>query len=320
MFKKLVAIEPVSLVESAEQKLHDYAESVVLFDDIPADNREIVQRIGDADAVLLSYTSSIDAEVLQACPGVRYIGMCCSLYVPESANVAIAEANRRGITVTGIRDYGDQGVVEYVASELIRYLHGFGGKQWKAQPLELTDLKVGIIGLGTTGMMIAAGLQAFGADLYYYNRTRKPELEAAEPPADQSNPGDRTRAGGARQGLTYRPLNELLATVDVVCTCLNKNVILLHDEQFARLGNGKILFNTSIGPSHDVAALEHWLANGDNEFFCDSAGALGDPSGELLRHPHVNCMNVSAGRTAQAIDRLSTKVLENIESYLGGQA
>ena len=296
MFNKLVAIEPVSLILPAQKKLHDYAKEVVLFDDIPQDNAEIIRRIGDADAVLLSYTSRIEKEVLDACSGIRYIGMCCSLYSEESANVDIRTARDKGIIVYGIRDYGDQGVVEYVLSELIRYLHGFGDKQWQELPVELTALKVGIVGLGTSGQMIAAGLQALGADLYYFSRTRKAEQEA--------------------NGIKYLPLKELLSTVDVVCTCLNKNVILFHDEQFAWLGNHKIMFNTSIGPSHDIDALKKWLEHGDNEFFCDTAGALGDASGNLLASPHVNCMHTSSGRTRQAFDRLSEKVLKNIETFL----
>ena len=59
MFEKLVAIEPVSLIPSAEKELFQYAKEVVLYDDIPADDEEIIRRIGDADAVLLSYTSRI---------------------------------------------------------------------------------------------------------------------------------------------------------------------------------------------------------------------------------------------------------------------
>lgn len=298
-FRKLVMIEPVSLVPSALEKLPDYAEEIVAFDDVPLENGEIIRRIGDADGVLLSYTSRIDKEVLDACPNIRYIGMCCSLYSPESANVDILAANAKGIIVYGIRDYGDQGVVEYVISELVRYLHGFGGKQWKDIPEELTDLKVGIVGLGTTGTMIAAGLGALGADLHYFSRTRKPEEEA--------------------KGIKYLPLNELLETVDVVFTCLNKNVILLHEEQFQHLGNHKILFNTSIGPSHDLPALENWLAQGNNEFFCDMEGALGDPTGQMLKNPHVNCMYVSTGRTRHAFIRLSEKVLANMKTFLDSQ-
>ena len=76
------------------------------------------------------------------------------------------------------------------------------------------------------------------------------------------------------------------------------------------------MFNTSIGPSHDMNALEKWLDHGDNEFFCDTASALGDGTGRLLAHPHVNCINRSTGQTRQAFERLSQKVLDNIETFL----
>ena len=89
MFQKLVAIEPVSLVPSAEKALYSFAGQVVMYPDIPANDDEIIARIGDADAVLLSYTSRINRYVLECCPNVKYIGMCCSLYSPESANVDI---------------------------------------------------------------------------------------------------------------------------------------------------------------------------------------------------------------------------------------
>lgn len=294
MFEKLVAIEPIRLIPSAQQKLQEYAKDVVLFDDIPKNDAEIILRIGSADAVLLSYTSRIEKNVLDACPNIRYIGMCCSLYSEESANVDIRTARAKNITVYGIHDYGDQGVIEYITSELIRYLHGFGDKQWQELPVELTDLKIGIVGLGASGQLTAAALQALGADLYYFSRTRKPEEEA--------------------KNIKYLPLKELLNTVDVVCTCLNKNVILFHEEQFEWLGNHKIMFNTSIGPSHDIPALAKWLKHGDNEFFCDTAAALGDD--KLLASPHVNCVNRSSGLTRQAFNRLSKKALENIETFL----
>ncbi len=296
MFNKLAAVEPVSLVPSAETQLHNFAKEIIMYQDSPVDDNELIQRIGDADAVLVSYTTAIGKAVIDACPNLRYIGMCCSLYSPESANVDISAANEKNITVTGIRDYGDPGVVEYVLSELIRYLHGFGNKQWQELPMELTDLKVGILGLGTTGQLIADALLALGSDLYYYSRTRKPDQEQRQ--------------------IKYLPLHDLLKTTDVLFCCLNKNVILLHEEELKIFGNHKIIFNTSIGPSHDPAALTGWLNEGNNEFFCDTAGALGDPSGALLKHPHVNCMNISSGRTKQAFDRLSQKVLDNIQTYL----
>ena len=40
-------------------------------------------------------------------------------------------------------------------------------------------------------------------------------------------------------------------------------------------------------------------------------------SEQLLNHPHVRCMQVSTGRTRQAFDRLSAKVLANLSEYNG---
>lgn len=292
MFQKLVAIEPVSLIPSAEQALNKYAKEVILFQDIPSDDNEIAQRIGNADAVLLSYTSRITRSALEQCPNVKYIGMCCSLYSPESANVDINYAQTRGITVTGIRDYGDEGVVEYAISELVRCLHGFGQSPWDNMPREITGLKAGIIGLGKSGGMIADALKFFGADISYFARSEKSEAK--------------------EKGYRFLPLKNLLAENEVIFCCLNKNTVLLHEEEFKHLGNKKILFNTGLSPAWDEQPFLRWL-DGDNLCFSDTAGALG--GNHLLSHPHVRCMQVSTGRTRQAFDRLSEKVLANLSEY-----
>lgn len=292
-FKKLVAIEPVSLIPSAEKKLYELAETVVMYDDIPADDREIAERVSDADAVLLSYTSRLEKAALQLCPEVKYIGMCCSLYSPESANVDIRYAESRGITVTGIRDYGDEGVVEYVVSELVRLLHGFGQEAWDGMPREITGLKVGVVGLGKSGGMIADAMKFFGAEISYFARSEKEWASA--------------------KGYRFLPLKELLKESEVIFCCLNKNTVLLHEEEFEALGDRKILFNTGLSPAWDEKPFLEWLEK-DNLCFCDTAGALG--GAHLMEHPKVRCMNVSTGRTRQAFDRLSEKVLANIERYL----
>lgn len=295
-FRKLVAIEPVSLVDWAREELKEYADEIVWYPDIPDGNEEIARRIGDADAVLLSYTSRLEREAILKAANIRYIGMCCSLYSEESANVDIACARSRGITVKGIRDYGDKGVVEYVLYQLIRILHGYEYPLWKEKPLEITGLKTGIVGLGVSGGMIADALHFLGAEVSYYARSKKPEREAA--------------------GIHYKPLKALLAESEVVFTCLNKNVILLHQEEFEALGNGKIMFNTSIGPAADSAALRAWLSNPENIFCCDTKGALGELASEVLQQGNVICVNASAGMTRQAYQLLSRKVLENIKEFL----
>lgn len=299
MFKKLVAIEPISLIPSAEKQLESYAREVVLHRDIPSTPDEIVARISDADAVLLSYTSTLTREIIERCPNVQYIGMCCSLYSPESANVDILYAQERGIHVSGIRDYGDEGVVEYVVSELVRCLHGFGknpdgspAQPWDGVAREITGLRVGIVGLGKLGGMIADGLHFFGAGMVYFSRSEKEEAR--------------------EKGYRFLPLKDVLAQSEVVICCLNKNTVLLHEAEFEQLGNNKILFNVGLSPAWDGEPFSRWI-DGENVFYCDSLDALGND--QLLSHPNVHCMNVSAGRTRQAFDRLSEKVLANISEY-----
>ena len=294
-FKKLVAIEPVSLIPSAEKELYTLADEVVLYNDIPSSDEEIATRVGDADAVLLSYTSRLERAAMERCPNIRYVGMCCSLYSPESANVDIRYAESRGITVTGIRDYGDEGVVEYVVSELVRLLHGFGEEPWEGMPREITGLKVGIVGLGKSGGMIADAMRFFGAEVSYFARSEK---EWAK-----------------EKGYTFLPLKELLKQSSVVFCCLNKNTVLLHEEEFEALGYGKVLFNTGLSPAWDEPALMKWFAGCGCRLYCDTVGALGGE--HLLDHPFVRCVNVSTGRTKQAFVRLSEKVLHNIKVFLG---
>jgi lactate dehydrogenase-like 2-hydroxyacid dehydrogenase len=238
---------------------------------------------------------------MEHCPNLKYIGMCCSLYSPESANVDISYANSRGIRVSGVRDYGDEGVVEYVLAELVGCFHGFGQSAdggpalpWDGVPREITGLRAGIVGLGTSGGMIADALRFFGAEVAYFSRSEKP--------------------AAAAKGYRYLPLRELLAECEVVVTCLNRNTVLLGAAEFAAFGNRKILFNTGLSPAWEEAPFARWL-EGDNLCFCDSADALGGD--RFLNHPHVRCRNVSSGRTRQAFGRLSRKVLANLAEYDG---
>ncbi len=299
MFNKLVAVEPIGIDDASRGRLGDYARSVTLHTDRPISNAEIISRIGDADAMLVSYTTVIDGDVLRACPKLRYVGMCCSLYEPKSASVDVITAQQLGIVVKGVNDYGDDGVPEFVVSELVRLLHGVGGTMWRDSPNELRGLNIGVLGMGVTGILVARALAFFGANISYYSRTRKPEIELSD-------------------GFEYLPLDDLLRKAQIVCCCLTKNTILLNSREFELLGDGKILVNTCIGPSHDVAALEQWLRRAGNFAIGDNISAI-DPGGRLISLPNVICWGFASGMTHQARQRLGRKSIENIEEFLSGK-
>lgn len=195
MLKKLVAVERLNLTPNANEEFAKRAEEYVFYDDIPSSEEEVIQRAKDADGILVNITTQITANIIEHCPNLRYIGMCCSLYDENSASVDIRCAREHSITVLGVRDYGDIGVGEYVISQLTDLLHGFHGKRWGDRPLELTGIPVGIIGMGATGQVVARSLRFFGADVTYYSRSHKPEIEA--------------------EGIAYLPLDELLQKTSV---------------------------------------------------------------------------------------------------------
>lgn len=294
MFQKLVAVEQLNLVPHANEEIAKRALEYVHYDDIPETEEEVIRRAKDADAILVNLTTQITANIIEHCPKLRYIGMCCSLYDENSASVDIRCARKHNIIVKGVNDYGDNGVGEYVVAELSSLLHGFHGKRWDKRSFELTGFPVGIIGMGATGKTVAKALHFFGADLTYYSRSRKPEIE--------------------EMGISYMPLDALLEKNYCICTCLNKFVTLLNEPEFEKLGNHKILFNTGLTPASDLNALKQWLSHGDNYYYCDSNMALGDQ--RLRDYEHVSCFGGYSGGSYQAIERLTEKTLQNMDAFL----
>ncbi|HKL35657.1 MAG TPA: NAD(P)-dependent oxidoreductase [Salegentibacter sp.] len=294
-FNKIVCVDHTKLEEWAIKELQEYSEAEVeVYRESPDSENELIDRIGDAEAIIVSWRTQIPKNVIEKCSHLKYIGMACSLYDDESANVAVDFAREKGITVKGIFDYGDPGVIEFIISELIRLLHGFGEYQWQKMPVELTSKKIGIIGLGTTGQLLARALLPLGADVYYFSRTRKKDWEA--------------------KGLQYLSLNNLLKTSEIISLHLPKNTKLLEGEEFETFGLGKILINTSLGLPFEEKAFVNWInAEGNFGIFDgDGSASLSDATKEKNR---VISYKKSAGWSAETEQRLSKKVLENLKSY-----
>ncbi len=295
MFNKIVVIEPINILEHQKKQLFEYGKEVIFYHTLPKTDLEIINRINDADCVLLSYTTILNANVIKNCPNIKYIGMCCSLYSKESANVDISYCEEHNIQVTGVRDYGDHGVIEYVIHELVEFLQGYKTLKWDIFPREITNLKCSVIGLGTSGTLIAKALKFFGADVSYYSRTRKEYLEQ-------------------ELEITYKSLDDVCKTSEAIFLALNKNVLLLQKEHFYLMTGKRILFNTSIGPGFDPDALKIWLQDKNHFFFGDTPNTAGDLSiWDLENTFTIN--RSSGGYTYQAFERLGNKVINNIINF-----
>ena len=294
-FEKIVCVDYTKLEPWALEELQELSEEKIgVYNDVPDSNEELLERIGDADAVVVSWKTEIPEEVIRQSPNLKYIGMACSLYDDESANVAVNFARSKGITVTGIIDYGDPGVAEFIVSEIIRLFHGLGKHQWQEMPVELTDKKIGIIGFGVTGQLLAQCLKPFEPKLFYYSRTRKKDLE---------------------NGISYLPLQELLQTVDVISFHLPRNTLLLSSFEFDIFGTRKILINTSLGLPFEESAFQDWIKREGNFAIFDGDGKK-ELSEETEGLPRVITADKSAGWAAETQRRLSEKVLQNVKDFL----
>ena len=63
-FRKLVEAGPIGLQPWAEEKLGEYADTIVRYDHIPQDEDELVDMVGDADALLVRTQPAVPASVL----------------------------------------------------------------------------------------------------------------------------------------------------------------------------------------------------------------------------------------------------------------
>jgi phosphoglycerate dehydrogenase-like enzyme len=297
LFKKITLIDFCGLTSQVLEQIAQLStEPITNYNDFPATDNEILQRIGDSDCILVSWNTKVNAEVIKASPNLKYIGMCCSLYDEKAANVDIHQARAQNIVVKGVRDYGDDGTLEFIFAELIYLLKGLGNLQWQMETRELRGKTMGIIGMGTLGSMVARTASHFGMNVFYYNRSRKFQLE--------------------EECFAYLPLNELLAICDVISTHLPKNSTVLSEPEFRIKKTNSILVNTSIGLTFDKEAFLNWISNDPTSFAIFDRVAVGEHFEEFSKYPNIIVSERSSGFTLEAKSRLSEKVLDNIQSFL----
>lgn len=297
-FAKIVTVDYCGLTgTSADKILAMSTQQAVIHTDDPTTKQEIIARIGDADCVLVSWRTKLDAEILQACPNISYIGMCCSLYDEESANVDIKTARSKAIVVKGVKDYGDEGTVEFIFAALIALFKGMGTSMHAPEPSELSSKTLGIVGLGFLGQLVAKAAQFFGMKVLYFSRTRKPELETPN--------------------LVYTDFTSLLEQSDVVSAHLPRNVCLFQHDAFARMKSNAVFVNTSLGQPFEAEALLTWLGKNTGNYALFDLPGSGQVTEQCELYPNCSVYKKPSGFTTEARIRLTDKVFANMCAFEG---
>ena len=212
--------------------------------------QETIARIGDAPVILTNKTV-ISADVMAACPNLRYIGVLATGY-----NVVdIAEAKQRGIVVTNVPAYSTDTVAQFTMALLLEIALHVGhhsrvvheGKWtacrdfafWDYPLMELKGKTFGIVGYGSIGKATAKLAQAFGMKVLAYSRHGAEEF--------------------------HTELDELYAQSDIVslhCPLTAENAGMINAATIAKMKDGVILLNTARGGLINEADLREALLCG----------------------------------------------------------
>lgn len=295
-FKKISIIDQCGLNETTINEISKFATKIEKYNDDPSSQLEIIERINDADCILVSWRTRLTSHILSSCPSLKYVGLCYSLYNENESNIDIIHAKNLGITVKGVNAYGDEGTVEFIFAQLITLLQGLGAHQWKDEPEELKGKNFGIIGLGRVGKIVANTALHFGMNVFYFSRNRNIEIE--------------------NKGVNYLPISELLSTCDIISTHVPRNNVLLQQNEFELMKDISIFVNTSVGLTFEKTAFLKWITNNKKSFAIFDACGSGDHSEEFSKYNNIILSNKFSGFTSEARERLSNQVLQNIKNFL----
>lgn len=294
MFEKIVGVEPLLITDEGKKELERFCDEIIFYDTKATDDDELVARMKDADCILVPYITTISENVINQLPKLKHVALCCSYYGKQFAKVDITALEKRGISFSHLAEHGDDGVVEYTVAQAVMLIHGIYGKNIKAEPYDLTGVKIGILGLGNLGGKIAKAFRLFGSQVYYYSRTRKPEKEEA-------------------LNITYLELKELFKTVDIISINLNRDVCLIGGENLELFGKDKVLINTSIGKCYEIETLKKWLEYKNNFYVCDASTSNFDDVKEILDYENVIYTTEHVGETKQCFLRATDQIVNNVK-------
>jgi len=278
------------------------------------DHDELLRRVVDAHGLYCMLTDRVDAELLDAAPGL----VAVSTMAVGVDNIDIAACSARGIAIGHTPDVltdstADLAWALLMASsrrlvEGIDHVRGGLWGQWEPDALLGRDVaytRIGIIGMGRIGAAVARRAQGFAMDIVYASRSPHPTIE---------------HQTGARR----MPLHALLAAADhvVVCVALNDDTRgLINAEALARMQPTANLINVARGPIVDTDALYEALTTGTIR--C-AALDVTDPEPIPRDHPLVslpNCLIVPHVGSATERTRIAMAELaaDNLVAAIAGR-
>jgi len=311
---KPVVLVTRRLPQAVEDRLRrDYDARLNDADEIYSSDR-LVELASDAAAVIPCHTEKLTADVIARLPeSVRAI---CSFSVGYD-HIDLAAAKARGILVTNTPEVLNNATAEVAmllllgaarrAHEGTRMIRTDTWADWSATGqlgIEVTGKRLGVIGMGRVGQILAKRARGFDMEIHYYNRHRlPPELEMG--------------------AIFHEDLRQMLPQCDFVsihCPATAETHHLLNAERIALLPDGAVVINTARGAVVDDDALIAALSSG--KLFAAGLDVFNgepniDPRYRALDNtfllPHVG------SATRETRDAMGFRALDNLDAIMAGR-
>lgn len=275
---------------------------------------DVVARCKNAEMVLTNKVV-LTAPILNKLPRLQYIGVLATGY-----NVVDLEAaNRQNIVVTNIPAYSTESVAQMTFCHILNIVgrtdhyarENRNGKWSHAQDFcyldhnlfELYGKRMGIVGLGNTGMATARIASAFGLNVVAFTSKDEDMLP---------------------YGIKKVDMDTLFETCDIIslhCPLNDSTFHLVNKERLDTMKANAILINTGRGPLVDDDALAEALNNGTIAAYGTDV-LTKEPAEEnnpLLKAKHCYITPHIAWATNEARQRLMNICVENVRAYLDGE-
>ena len=277
-------------------------------------SEEVIERSAGAEAILTNKTV-ITAEIMEALPDLKYIGVLATGY-----NVVNIDAAReKGIVVTNIPAYSTPSVAQMVFAHILniaqqvqhhseevrkgRWTNNADFCFWDTPLIELREKKIGLVGLGHTGFNTARIAIGFGMQVTAY--TSKSSLQL--PPE-----------------IKKRTLDELFSECDIVslhCPLTDETKELVNAERLRLMKPTAILINTGRGPLVNEQDLADALNAG--KLYAAGLDVLSSepPKADNPLLTARNCYITPhiAWASLEARTRLMDILVENIKAFQAGK-
>lgn len=220
------------LQDSHLQELKQRA-SFRLYKGVPVSSREYIERVRDADALLLWGT--ISNEVMAECPKLKFISFAGTGY---KNYIDVDFAAQQGIKVANAPSYGANAVAEHalallfsIAKNIPQNASQMRKGQWgpSGVNIEFEGKTIGLIGLGSIGTKMAQLCKALGMNVICW--TLHPSEQRAK-----------------HLGITFVSLDHLLTESEFISLHLpytDETKHFLGAKQFSMMKPGAIFINTA---------------------------------------------------------------------------